>query len=313
MTRRLPSRPRLSRWGRSPYETDAAMAEERARLSEWADVLDMHEDAEIIVVTSKNPVGTAELERMPSARLVLTTTSGYDHLDLAALRARSIQAGRSPLARRDAVVDTALGMLLSGLRGFGPLDAAARDARWARRELPDLGMRQLRGSTIGVVGLGVIGRRMATVLEALGARVVGHDPAGLPEGMAALSPAQMLQECDGLTLHCRLEPGSAGLLGAAELARSHPRLVLVNTARGDVLDARSAVARLAEGGLHALGLDVFPEEPWPELDRVRGLPGYLALPHAAGYHDGLSAMVTDELCAAVEAWTDGRPLPHGLC
>jgi phosphoglycerate dehydrogenase-like enzyme len=288
------------------------MAAERQRLSAWVEVLGMHEDAEVIVVTSKNPIGEAELARMPSARLVLTTTSGYDHLDLPALQARGIRAGRSPLARRDAVVDAALGMLLHGLRAFGPLRAAAREGRWARRELPHLGMRQLRDSRIGVVGLGVIGRRMAAVLQALGAEVVGHDPAGLPDGVPAMSPVRMLQECDGLTLHCRLEPGSAGLLGAAELAQSNPRLVLVNTARGDVLDARAAVARLAAGGLHALGLDVFPVEPWPELDRVRGLPGYLALPHAAGYHDRLSELVSDELCAAVEAWVSGRPLPHGL-
>ena len=308
----MSARPTLSRWGRSPYETDAAIAAETARLSAHVDVLPMHEDAEIIVVTSKDPIGAAELARMPSARLVLTTTSGFDHLDLPALAARGVRAARSPMARRDAVVDAALGLILAGLRGFGPLDAAAREGVWARRALPGLGMRTLRASRVGIVGLGVIGRRMATVLQALGAEVWGHDPAGVPPGVEAAPLATLLARCDAVTLHCRLERGSRGLIGPAELAACRPELVLVNTARGDVLDARAAVSHLAAGGLHFLGLDVFPTEPWPELDRTVGLPGYRALPHAAGYHDGLSAAVADELVAAVAAHVAGQPLPHRL-
>ncbi len=304
---------RISRWGRSPYETDAHIHDEVARLGRLARVLPMHHDAEVVVVTSKNPIGPDQLLAMPSVRLVLTTTSGFDHLDLAALQAKGIVAARCPAARRDAVVDSALGLILSGLRALGPLRAAAVQGRWARAALPGMRMRTLRGARVGVVGLGVIGRRMAEVLTVLGAEVVGADPLGVPETVVPMDLNDMLAQCDAVTVHCRLERGSSGLIGPAQLAHCGPGLVLVNTARGDVLDVRAAVELLESGRLHALGLDVFPQEPWPELQKVRDLPGLIELPHAAGYHDGLSAAVTTELCAAVDAFVGGRGVPHRLC
>ena len=305
-----PDRPRLSRWGRSPYERPADLEAEAHRLSPWVEVLPPGCDAEILVVTSKDPVHDAVLDRAPACRLVMTTTSGHDHLDLAALRRRGVQAGRCPMARRDAVADAALGLILHGLRAVGPLTAAAREGRWAREALPQLGMRTLAGAHIGVIGLGVIGREVARRLQLLGARVSGHDPAGLPDGVAPLGVAAQLAACDAVTLHCRLEPGSAGVVGAAELQGSRPDLVLVNTARGDVLDLRAALRRLADGGLQALAVDVFPVEPWPDMAAVAAHPGLVLLPHAVGYHVGLHAAIQEELESAVRAFAEGRPLPH---
>lgn len=299
---------RVSRWGWSSYETDEALAREAARLSDWVEVCGRRQDAEILTVNSRTRVDAALLEQAPSARLVLTTTSGYDHLDLDALRARGIQAARCPIARRDAVVESALGLILEGLRSHGPLAAAASEGRWARSALPSLGMRTLRGARVGVVGLGVIGRAMAEVLTSLGARVWGHDPAGGPLGLERVELRRLVSESDVVTLHCRLEPGSRRLVGAELLARARG-LVLVNTARGDLLDVDAAVAAVDAGHLHALGLDVFPEEPWPRLAASRH-DRITYLPHAAGFHVGLMAAVADELVQATAAFVAGRPVPH---
>ncbi|MFM2247436.1 MAG: hypothetical protein RL071_3510 [Pseudomonadota bacterium] len=306
-------RPRLSRWGRSPYETDAQLAAERAALGDLVEVVEPGAPAEIIVVTSKDPVGEALHPRLGPVRLVLTTTSGFEHLDLDLLRGLGVAAGRCPLARRDAVVESALGLLLDGLRAHGPLRAEAAAGRWARGGLHRLGMRRVSGAEIGVVGLGVIGRRMAEVLGALGARVLGHDPLGVPAGVEAVSLGEMFARSAAVTLHCRLDGGSTGLVGAAELAAARPGLVLVNTARGDVLDVDAALAALDAGRLGALGLDVFPIEPWPALAAAASRPRLCLLPHAAGYYDGLSDAILAELRAAITAWRAGLPLPAPVC
>lgn len=299
---------RVSRWGWSSYETAAALAQEASMLAQVVDVQAPRSDAEVLTVNSGTVVNGALLEAAPSARLVLTTTSGFDHLDLQALRERGIQAARCPMARRDAVVESALALLLDGFRSHGPLEAASREGRWARSELPRLGMRLLRGATVGVVGLGIIGRRMVEVLATLGATVVGCDPAGGPEGLRLEAFHDLAGICDAVTLHCRLDTTSTRLVSLDWLARARG-MILVNTARGDVVDVDAAVKSAAAGHLKYLGLDVFPKEPWAELAQSAS-PNIAYLPHAAGFHDGLNRAVAAELHAAVSAYAAGRPVPH---
>jgi D-3-phosphoglycerate dehydrogenase len=300
---------RLSRWGQSAYETDADVAQEAQELASMVQVVESGEDAEIVVVHSKIRFGRAELARAPSCQLVITTTSGTDHLDLALLSQRRVEAARLPLARRDAVVETALMMLLWGLRAAGPMQAAAADGRWVRGELPKLNMRLLQDSRVGLLGLGVIGTRMAQVLSLLGADVVGLDPAGLPPGVAEVNIDGLL-DCDVLSLHCDLNSTTTGMIDSARLAKARPGLVLVNTARGSLVDVRAATEAVQSGSLGALALDVFPEEPWPGLESLANVPRVMVLPHAAGFHSGLADCVRSALLQTVEAWAKEEPLPY---
>ncbi len=304
---------RWSRWGRSSYERDQDLLAERAALQPWVEALPPDQDAEILSVTSRTRVDAALLDRAPSARLVITTTSGYDNLDLELLRARGLAAARLPEARRDAVVETTLAMLLGALRGLGPLQAAAREGRWTRGELPAFGLRSVAGRRVGVVGLGVIGARVAQALQALGADVLGLDPAGLPDGVAAADLETMLQTCDALTLHCDLNPSTRGLISGPRLALARPELVLVNTARGALVDTEAALDSLRGGRLGALCLDVFPAEPCPWLSQTAALPNLTLTPHAAGWHVDLPARLREGLARAVSAWVQGSALPYRLC
>jgi phosphoglycerate dehydrogenase-like enzyme len=299
---------RVSRWGWSSYETTEALAAEAARLMSVVEVLPPRSDAEVVTVNSGTRVNAELLDQIPSARLVLTTTSGYDHLDLSALRQRGIAAGRCPLARRDAVVESSLGLLLDGLRSHAPLRHASEHGRWARNELPHLQMRLLSGARVGVVGLGVIGRRMAEVLQLLGAEVFGTDPAGVPDGVHATSLADLIDRCDAVTVHCRLEASSTQLIDAERIGRCRG-LVLVNTSRGHVVDVPAAMEAVKSGKLHYLGLDVFPREPWPDLGESAH-PSVVFLPHAAGFHRNLTQAIASELEQSVAAFAAGAPLPH---
>lgn len=301
-----------SRWGRSSYERGADLAAERQALEPWVEIAPPGQDAEILSVGSKVRVDRAFLERTPSARLVITTTSGYDHLDLGLLAERGIAAARLPEARRDAVVETTLAMLLGGLRGITALQAEARAGRWARGILPELGLRVVAGRRIAVVGLGVIGRKLASILSAMGAEVHGLDPAGLPPGVRGGEIDALLAGSDALTLHCDLNPGTRGLISAERLARARPGLVLVNTARGALVDVPAALDALRAGRLGGLGLDVFPVEPWPDLPLVAELPGLVLTPHAAGWHLDLPLRLREGLATAVSAWVEDRPVPYRI-
>jgi D-3-phosphoglycerate dehydrogenase / 2-oxoglutarate reductase len=293
---------KVLRWGWSEYESPdlpglPAGVEAVARAGATAPL----EEADVLVVPSTVRVDAAATERLRRCKLVVTTTSGFDRIDLVALRRAEILCARLPLARRDAVVETTLGMILSLTRRLGRFQEAARAGRWERPRLADYGATLI--GTVGVVGVGVIGSRVAELLAALGARVLRCDPI-LADGV---SLQRLLSESTVVTLHCELTPSNRGMIGRTEI-RAMPRgAVLVNTARGALLDVDAAIEAVDDGHLAGLGLDVFPEEP-TDLSRYAG-PRVLVTPHAAGWHPGLGAKIAEGVVEAVRALKEGREVP----
>lgn len=295
----------ILRWGRAEYETAPLSG-----LPEGCSVVEASgeaaplEDADVVVVPSVTRVTAAHVPRLRRCRLVLTTTSGFDHVDTVALRDAGVVTARLPLARREAVVHSALGMALALTRRLPRFQDAARADRWDRDRLHVYGATLL--GTVGVVGVGVIGSRMVDVLRALGADVLPCDPA-LP-GSVPLD--RVLAASDVVTLHCALTPENAGMIGPDALARMRPGAVLVNTARGKLVDVPAAVAAVRGGHLAGLGLDVFPKEPAPLADLVH--PDILLTPHAAGWHPGLGDDIATGVATAVRALLAGEPVPYAL-
>lgn len=302
---------KLLRWGQSAYETDASLDMEARLLGEHGVRVHRHtgpqppmQDVHCLAVTSKVRVDEALLRAAPELQLVVTTTSGYDHIDVPACERAGVVVSRSPLARRDAVVDTALAMGLSLLRQVPVLQGRAEQGVWARSELPQLPMRLIRGLRVGIVGHGVIGARAADLWRALGAEVLTSDACSGHE----TSVDELIERCALLSLHCSLTPSSSGLISAARLDAMAPGTILLNTARGGCVDLQALMNRP-----HVLaGLDVFSQEPWPELQALAQRPGTLLLPHAAGYHVGLGEAVARELAHAVAAHVQGQPVPHAI-
>ena len=301
----------LLRWGRSAYETPESIAtEERLLAALGVELRPNHlgpeapvEEVEILALTSKVRVTAELLERAPKLKLVVTTTSGHEHIDAAACAARGVRVARCPLARRDAVVDTSLALGLSLLRAMPTLQERAEEGIWARGELPSLSMRLARGLPVGVVGHGVIGARAAQVWRALGAQVWVSDP----KMKRSPSILELAENCPLITLHCDLNPSSARLVDARVLEAMQPGAILLNTARGGLVDTDALMEVDHLGGV---GLDVFPEEPFPRIQELARRPRTLLLPHAAGYHEELGLSVARELAATVGAFLAGKALPH---
>lgn len=301
---------RLLRWGRSAYETDRDLADEEARLAKLGVSTSRYEGAfppisgvHFLAVTSGVRVTAKLFDQADALRMVVTTTSGAEHIDVAAAEARGVLVARCPLARRDAVVDSSVAMALSLLRALPYLNRRAAEGVWARGELPALAPRTAMGAVVGLVGLGVIGLRAQELWRALGARVLFSDPR-----VAGSSPLhELLEHADILSLHCSLTGSAETIIDARALARMKPGMILINTARGRCVDVSAALASERVAGL---GLDVFPQEPPEDLAALAAHPKVIVAPHAAGFHPQLGAAVAVELASAVAAVLAGGEPPH---
>ncbi len=264
------------------------------------------ESAHAIVINTKRAVSKQDLAAMPSLRLVVTTTSGYDHIDLSACAARGVRVARCALARRDAVVETSVAMALGLLRRLPELLRDAEAGRWVRKEVNARRMPSLLGAagrTIGVVGMGVIGRHARDVWQGFGNPVVACDPA-VP-GLAPLD--DVLARADVLTLHCSLTRSSHRLLDAARIAKLKPGAIVINTARGECIDLPALLAAKHLGGI---GLDVFEPEPPGDLAAIARHDNVFVTPHSAGYCDDLSARIEREVVVTLGAFVRGEAIPN---
>ncbi|MFG0318619.1 MAG: NAD(P)-dependent oxidoreductase [Planctomycetota bacterium JB042] len=300
---------RVVLWGPSEHVTDeerAALAERLGRrgaaVSERARDERPPPETEVVVCNTKTRLDAAALEALPALRLVVTTTSGHDHVDLAAAAARGVAVARCPIARRDAVVQTSIAMALALLHRLPRYSADAAAGRWARAAARERAPTLLSSLRVGVVGHGVIGARAVGAWSALGADVVATDPAD-----PALPTFEAIRaDVDVVTLHCSLTKSSDRLIDAAAVRSMREGAILVNTARGECVDLEAALS----GRLGGVGLDVFPVEPPPDLAALAARDDVILTPHSAGVHAGLGAALLDEAEAAIGAFLDGRPVPH---
>ena len=206
---------------------------------------------------------------------------GLDNIDLPAARARGIVVSATFGAVHDSVADLTLALLLAVARGLVPAHLSTRAGKWK-----GFAGVELRGKTLGLVGLGTIGKEVALRAEAFGMRLVASDPRPDPafaaaHGVRYLGIPELLAEADAVSLHAGLEQAGRPLLGAAELASMKQGAILVNTGRGHLVDEAALAEALRSGKLLGAGLDVFQHEP-PEGSPLLGLENVVLAPHMGG-------------------------------
>jgi (S)-sulfolactate dehydrogenase len=244
-------------------------------------------DADALIVRNRTQVDAALLARAPKLRVVGRLGVGLDNVDVAGCEARAIEVipatGANALAVAEYVVCTV--MLL--LRGAYLSSAEVAAGKWPRGALGE--GRETAGKMLGVVGFGGIGRRVAKLAQGLGMKVLATDPAIAADapvwresGAAFRGLDDLLAESDAVTLHVPLAPETRHLLSAGRLARMKRGAVLINTARGGVIDEAALAEALAGGHLAGAALDVFEEEPLPAGSPLAGAPNLVLTPHVAG-------------------------------
>lgn len=233
-----------------------------------------------LVIRSATQVTAEVLEGAATLRLVVRAGTGLDNVDTAAARARGIEVRNTPAANTVSVAEITLGLLLAFERH---LAWAASDLRAGRWEKSKYAGREIAGRTLGLVGFGRIGREVAGRARAFDMTVVACDPlvAAWPAGfewVSRVSLEELLAGADIISLHLPLGAATRGLIGPKELARMRPDAVLINAARGGVVNEDALYEALVAGRLRGAILDVFATEP-PGESPLLALPNVLATPH----------------------------------
>lgn len=249
----------------------------------------------------------------PSLKVVANFGVGYDNLDLEALRARGIRATNTPGVLSNATAELAVALMLAVARRVAETDAFVRRGAWTGTEEEALLGRELSGSTVGLVGFGRIGHRVAELLRGFDVDLLVSsrsepDPA---TGARRLELGALLAEADVVSLHVALAPQTRHLIGAAQLARMKPGAILVNTSRGAVVDTAALISGLRAGRPGAAALDVYEDEPDVPAD-LRELPNTVLTPHLGSAtrttRDAMAGLVAENVIAVL----DGREPPAAV-
>jgi D-3-phosphoglycerate dehydrogenase len=277
------------------------------------DLIQALQGCQALIVRGATKVTGEVLRGAPDLKAVARAGTGLDNIDVATARERGIQVLNAPAANAISVAELTLGMMLALERHLVPAASDLKSGRWEKSKY--LG-RELHGQTLGLVGFGRIGREVATRARAFGMTVTASDPV-LPawpagfEWVARRELDEMLPVVDVLSLHVPLTPATRGLIGARELAKLRPGALLVNCARGGVVDEEALVAALRGKTLRGAATDVFATEP-PGPHPLLELPNVLALPHLGASTDEAQARAGIEVAERVlEVLSASRTLEHG--
>lgn len=238
-----------------------------------------HDPVAIIVRYSK--VGAAAMDAAPSLKVISKHGSGTDTIDKAAAAQRGIQVKAAVGANAAAVAEQALALLLACAKSVVQLNERMHAGHWDKATHKSL---ELGGRTIGLVGLGAIGLRFARMADAMGMRVIGFDPYAkdLPAYVQSVDLETLWRESDAISLHCPLTSENARLLNAQTLAKCKQGVIVVNTARGGLIDEEALLQAVRSGQVRSAGLDSFAVEPMTAPHPFHGESRITLSPHIGG-------------------------------
>jgi D-3-phosphoglycerate dehydrogenase len=251
----------------------------------------------------------------PTLKVISKHGVGVSNIAVDAATQRGIPVYVTPGANAQSVAEMTLGLMLAAARRIGWMDRELHAGRWSRSQD---GV-ELQGKTIGLVGFGQVGQRVASACLAIGMEVVAFDPA-LREGKSPVPGVRVLPSFDALlplsdvlSLHVPLNKHTRDLLGATQFAAMPRGAILVNTARGEVVDEPALIAALQSGQLHAAGLDTMTQEPLPANSPLAALPNVVLTPHVGGSTPAALAGMASGAARNVLGWLQGRPVDPSAC
>jgi glyoxylate reductase len=260
-------------------------------------------DADGLLCMLTDRIDDALLSAAPSLRAVAVYAVGTDNVDRAAARAHEIAVGNTPDVLTESTADIAFALLLAAARRLPQAAADVRAGRW-QTWTPDgwLGL-ELHGATLGIIGAGRIGQAVARRGAGFGMEVISARP---------LAVEEVLERADVVSLHVPLTDATRHLIDAPALQRMKPGAILVNTARGPIVDQAALADALHSGHLGAAALDVTDPEPLSPDDPLLEAPNLIVLPHIGSATHATRARMADLAVDNLLAALDGRPMPHPI-
>lgn len=250
------------------------------------------------------------LEQLPDLRIIAQTGNHSYHIDLAAAAERGIIVGKASGGFSTGAAELTIGLAIALMRQIPAGDAAVKSGRW----IAPLG-RELHGQTLGIVGLGHVGRHVATIAIAFGMRVVAWSrrpdvPAAAALGVEMTELDDLLRRSDVVSVHATLAPETRGLLDARRLALMKPTAYIINTARGPIIEEAALVEALAAGRIAGAALDVFDQEPLPADHPLTRLPNVVLTPHLGWPTDQKYEQFAQAAADLLLAHLDGQEVPR---
>jgi D-3-phosphoglycerate dehydrogenase len=263
--------------------------------------------ADAAIVRAAYRVDRDLLDRMPALKVIARTGVGTDLVDVAEANRRGIPVVITPGSNTASVAEGVFAHLLALVKKLAPLTGLVREGRWEERSA--VGVGDLEGFTLGIIGYGRIGRRVARIAEAFDLKVLAYDPyADVPASISCESLEQLLAGSDFITLHVPLTPENQNFINAGRLSGMKPGTVLINCSRGGLIDLDAAHEALRAGQLSGLGLDVYDPEP-PAHHPLFDHENVVLTPHLMGFtRQGMAHTVRDAAKGAIDVLAGRTPV-----
>lgn len=301
--------------GDNPWDAIAAFGELTAYdRTAPEDVVTRAKDAEIVLI-NKTPLRAETLAALPKLRHIGVLATGYDVVDIAAAGKQGISVSNAPAYGVDAVAQHVMALLLELCRGTGLHDASVKRGDWERSDdwcywlRPQ---RELSGMVMGIVGFGNNGRKVGELAHAFGMSVIAYTvpatdaPSYAPFRFVELE--ELFRSADAISLHCPLTDETRHLISAESIANMKPGTIILNTARGPLVDETAAAAALHSGQLGGLGADVLSVEPPARDNPLLTAPNTLITPHIAWATLHARKNIMNIVAGNIKAFLDGKPL-----
>ncbi len=272
-------------------------------------------EATILLSEDSEPITAAVLDRLPRCQAIVKYAVGVDTIDIAAASERGIVVANSADFCTEEVSDHAAALLLASARQIMTMDRTIRAGGW--EEFPRIApLRRLAHLTLGVIGFGRIGRRLAEKMSGFGLGLLVADPqltpGQMPAGMELVTLDRLVREADLISLHLPLTPATRGLVGERELRLMKPTALIVNTSRGPLINEAALTRALQERWIAGAALDVMEEEPLPANSPLRSLDNIVLTPHFGGQSVDSMANLHRSVMDSVEALLGGYWPPFPL-
>jgi glycerate dehydrogenase len=269
-----------------------------------------------IAITNKVRITRATLAELTDLRMIAVAATGVDVIDLEACRERQIVVSNVRGYATSTVPEHAFALILSLMRNLPQYRQEVLELRWQKEGqfcFFNRPIRDLAGATLGVIGCGSIGRSVGQVGQAFGMRVLYHDDYvdRAPEGTELVGLEALLRRSDVVTCHCPLTPETKGLIGADQLRLMKPQAILINTARGGIVDEDALADALEAGTIAGAAIDVFEQEPPAASHRLMQLADQhhvIVTPHIAWAGEAAMQALCDQVIDAIEAFQRGTPI-----
>lgn len=264
-------------------------------------------DDVVAIITGLEPVTGKVINSAPRLRVIVKHGIGVDNIDLDAAKEKGVIVANSPGTNREAVADLVFGLMLSLARKIPQSDRQVREGKW-----PKVFGQSVWGKTLGIIGLGVIGKSVAQRAKGFNMKVLAFDKYWDEEfasanGIIRSEVDEILKESDYVTLHVPLMEETRNLIGEKQLSIMKPTAYLINAARGGVVDEDALYKALKEGRIAGAGIDVFSTEP-PTQSPLLGLQNVILTPHMGGFTDGALSMTSEFVSQVVVDALKGREI-----